>query len=139
MSGVGYADVPPKKPLPGKNGTWAPGHAMDTRAAQTVQGDPFNPRNIVQYQDFYSQGKPWDHPGHHVNLYAAPRAIHAVMEPLFGFIATKLRYVRQPNRIIRGRQRALGQDVNIETPQVATYGDFATYTSGTRIRTAMRG
>lgn len=136
---AGYADIRRRPPGPGKSGTWAPGHAMDTRAEQTMQGDPFNPRNVVQYSDFFSEGKPWDHPGHHVNLYAATRAINAVMERKFGFIATKLRYIRQPNRIIRGRQRALGQDVNVDAPQPATYGDFATYTTGTRIRTATRG
>lgn len=133
-----FAFVPPHAPR-NERGALRPGHAFDTRHPQTMQGDPFNPRNVVQYQDFFSQGKPWDHPGHHVNLYAAPHAIHAVMEPMFGFIATKLRYVRQPNRIIRGRQRALGQDVNVEIPPIATYGDFATYTTGTRIRTATRG
>lgn len=136
---AGYADISRPVPRPGKSGTWAPGHAMDTRAPQTMQGDPFNPRNVVQSSDFYAEGKPWDHPGHHVNLYASPRQWNAVMERKFGFIATKLRYIRQPNRIIRGRQRALGQDVNVESPQPATYGDFATYASGTRIRTATRG
>lgn len=135
-----FAYVPPHKPSLGKGGgTFYPGHAMDTRHPQEQQGDPFNPRNVVQYQDFYAVGKPWDHPGHHVNLYTNVHGIHAVMENTFGFIATKLRYIRQPNRIIRGRQRALGQDVNVDMPQPATYGDFATYASGTRIRTATRG
>jgi hypothetical protein len=51
---------------------------------------------------------------------------------------SKLRYIRQPSRIVRGRQRALGGDVIIQAPPTVPYGDFATYTTGV-IHTASRG
>lgn len=133
-----YAWVPRRPPVTRRVAINQPAHAMMTRMPERVDGDPFNTRNVVQSGDFYADGKPWAHPGKHVNLYTNIAGIHAVMEPLFGYIS-KLRYIRQPNRLVRGRQRALGQDVNVDKPPTVAAGDFATYTANQRIRTATRG
>ena len=130
-----YAIVPPHKPRP--RTTLSPGHVTRTRQDVLDAGDPFNPRNIVHSSDFYMEGKPWHDPGVHVNFYDNSPSTNAIMNRFFGTVS-KLRYLRQPSRIVRGRQRALGGDVIIEAPTPVTYGDFATYTSGV-IHTASRG
>lgn len=126
----GYAQVPANVPSPGKVGTLGPHHAFQSHAPIPAQGDPFNTRNIVHYGDEYMMGKPRHDPGHHINLYESIAALQATMEPFWGFVATKLLYRRQPNRLVHGYGPGfMAADVNIDVPEPSTYGDFATYTA----------
>lgn len=131
---AGYAFIPPRSPGPGKTGVSSPAHAMDTRHPIMEAGDPYNLRNIVHESDFASEGKPWASPGVHVNLYSNVRSTQAIMSRFFGGVS-KLRFLRQPNRIPRGRQTVFGEDVNLERAPAVAYGDFATYTAQQRIPT----
>lgn len=131
-----YAVHPRRPPMP-RAATFPAGHFTATRHDILDAGDPFNPRNLVYPSDFYMQGKPWHDPGIHVNFYENARSTNSIMNRFFGTVS-KLRYLRQPSRIVRGRQRALGGDVIVEAPPAVTYGDFATYRAGV-IHTASRG
>jgi hypothetical protein len=127
---AGYAVVPRRAPLPGKSGTVVAGHTTRTRQELIDAGDPFNPRNIVHPGDFYQEGKPWMDPGVHVNFYDNTRSTNSIMQSFFGTVS-KLRFLRQANRLVRGRQEAQNNNVIIQAPPATSYGDFATYTTGT--------
>lgn len=124
-----YAVVPRRPPLPGKSGLVAPAHVTGTRVPLIDAGDPFNARNIVHDGDFYQEGKPWIDPGKHVNFYDNSRSTNSIREQFFGTVG-KLRFLRQRNRLVRGRQAAMNSNVIIQAPPATSYGDFATYTSG---------
>jgi hypothetical protein len=131
---AGYAVIARRPPGPGKTGTLAPEHQFKTRHDVLDAGDPINPRNKVYYDDFASEGKPWAETGVHLNLYSNALSTNAIMQRFFGPVS-KLRILRQGSRIVRGRLRALGGDVNIEVPAPTSYGDFATYAANQRIPT----
>lgn len=126
-----YAVVPRHAPGPGKGGgTFSPVHVTATRHDILDAGDPFNTRHIIHDGDFYMEGKPFIDPGVHVNFYSNEASTNSIAQKFFGGVA-KLRYLRQPSRIVRGRQTPRGADVIITPPAPATYGDFASYTAGT--------
>lgn len=124
-----YAVVPRRPPMPGKGGTLLAGHTTRTRQDILDAGDPFNARNIVHSGDFYMEGKPWHDPGVHVNFYDNSRSTNAIMSRFFGTVS-KLRFRRQPSRIVRGRQTPVAGNVIVTAPTPVSVGDFATYSSG---------
>lgn len=129
------AQVVPRRPTR-RTGWLSPQHRAETATRTPKQGDPF-PYHVVRYGTFANEGKVSY--GHHLNYFTAIPQQQSIANKFFGYV----RKVYRPKQtsIPRGRQRALGGDVNIETPEPMTFGDFATFSglNRERIRTATRG
>lgn len=113
-----------------------PPHINVVAHPSVPMGDPFNARNVVHESDVWTAGKIRSDPGTHLNLYTPIRAVQAIAEKVWGFVApTKLMYVGSIT-YPRGTLRPVGAVVNIDAPDSVSHGELATITGheGTTIK-----